>query len=134
MILERLFGKKRKALVIEDEPHIRKLMAKHLEVQDFEVHHAGNGQEAFEVLAIVEPDLLVTDLMMPKMNGVEFIREFRKINPTTPIIVITGVGRDEVTDKITRKWENVAILKKPFKATELIRQVHTFCPEGKVRT
>ncbi|MHC4873843.1 MAG: response regulator transcription factor [Planctomycetota bacterium] len=123
-MFEKLFKKEKpKALVVEDTKAIRQLVAKHLEFQDYEVTQAKNGKEGFAMLAELEPDILVTDLMMPEVNGIELIREFRNSSPDTPIIVLTGVDRPDLLDKITTKWQNVTILKKPFKANLLIRSI-----------
>ncbi|MHC4885632.1 MAG: response regulator [Planctomycetota bacterium] len=116
-----LFGKKRKALVVEDEEGIRKLLTNYLKMEKFAITQASNGAEALEVLKRMTPDLLVTDLLMPKMSGVEFIKVFRKQHPKTPIIVVTGVGSDEVTDPLKDKYTNLAILDKPFRGTDLLR-------------
>ena len=122
-----LFGKKRlKALVVEDEPRIRQLIGKHLEMQELEVHSAENGQEAFETLATMEPDILLTDLNMPKMSGVELIREFRKINPDTRIIVYTGNDNPDVKQLAMDAGADMFILKPgPVKKLELA--VVKFC-------
>lgn len=120
-MFETLFGKKTSALVVEDEPAIRELISSYLKMEKFSVTQAANGEEAMKVLASFQPDLLVTDLLMPKMSGAEFIREFRKKQPKTPIIVVTGIGATDVCDQLKERWTNLAILLKPFKASDLLQ-------------
>jgi CheY-like chemotaxis protein len=79
------------ALVVEDSMLMRYAVCRLLEERGFAVESASNGAEALEVLACVQPGLIVTDLQMPKMSGSELITEL-KGNPETakiPIIIVT---------------------------------------------
>jgi CheY-like chemotaxis protein len=80
------------ALVVDDSMLIRYTVSRLLEEYEFAVESAGNGIEALEILDRVRPDLIVTDLQMPKMSGQELIAAVRS-KPTTaqtPIIVIAS--------------------------------------------
>ena len=84
------------ALVVDDSMLIRHTVCRFLEERGFAVESATNGVEALQVLARVQPDLIVTDLQMPKMSGSELITAL-KSNPDTatiPLIVVAGRGRD----------------------------------------
>jgi len=82
------------ALVVDDSMLIRYSLCRYLEGRGFTVEVAGNGAEAMEVLSRVHPDLIVTDMRMPKMSGSEFITAL-KSNETTariPVLVVTSKG------------------------------------------
>jgi CheY-like chemotaxis protein len=98
------------ALVVDDSMLIRYTVCRFLEQRGFAVEPAINGMEAMEVLKRVQPDLIVTDMQMPKMSGTELITALKSA-PTTaglPIIIIAGraSGFDE-----SEKRANFAIFK-----------------------
>jgi adenylate cyclase len=81
-----------RALVVEDDPSSREMMRRLLIGEGWEVSMSTNGREALERLSAEHPNLILLDLMMPEMDGFEFLVEFRK-NPkfaATPVIVVTG--------------------------------------------
>jgi CheY-like chemotaxis protein len=98
------------ALVVDDSMLIRYTVCRFLEERGFAVESATNGVEALQILERVHPDLIVTDMQMPKMSGGELITELKK-NPATagiPIIIVAGraSGFDE-----QEKRANFAIYK-----------------------
>jgi CheY-like chemotaxis protein len=98
------------ALVVDDSMLIRYTVCRFLEERGFAVEAATNGLEALQILERVHPDLIVTDMQMPKMSGSELITAL-KANPETakiPIIIVAGraSGFDE-----TEKRANFAIYK-----------------------
>jgi two-component system chemotaxis response regulator CheY len=78
-------------LAVDDSPSILKMLGDVLRANGFEVHEAGNGYGALKVLGRYTVDLVITDLLMPGMDGVELIREIRKLPEckTVPIIMLT---------------------------------------------
>jgi len=94
-------------LVVDDEEAYRRLMAKHLERKGFEVESAGDGQTALAVLEGSEPfDVLVTDLMMPGMSGLELLEEVKRRRPEMEVIVITA--SDDVENAVLAMREDGA--------------------------
>jgi CheY-like chemotaxis protein len=80
------------ALVVDDSMLIRYTVCRSLEERGFEVESATNGLEALEILERIHPDVIVTDMQMPKMSGSELITALKK-NPKTsgiPIIIVAG--------------------------------------------
>jgi CheY-like chemotaxis protein len=77
-------------LVVDDEQGIRDMLARHLRFVGHEVLRAGNGREALEILERQCVDVVVTDLVMPEMDGVALMRALREGYPTVPFIAITG--------------------------------------------
>ena len=85
-----------KILVVDDSPTQLLLMTGALQSEDAEVLRATNGVEALQVIKDQSPDLVVTDMQMPEMNGVDLIREMRKACPLTPSILVTAYGSEEL--------------------------------------
>ena len=80
------------ALVVDDSMLIRYTVCRFLQDHGYTVETAGNGSEALEVLARIQPDLIVTDMHMPRMSGSELITALKSKPKTSkiPIIVVTG--------------------------------------------
>lgn len=77
-------------LVVDDEQGIRDMLARHLRFCGYEVHKAGNGREALELMESVAVDVVITDIVMPVMDGVELMNDLRRNHPTVAFVVITG--------------------------------------------
>jgi DNA-binding response OmpR family regulator len=77
-------------LYAEDEENIRKNIADTLRYYVKEIIEAKNGKEAYELYCAHKPDLLMTDILMPQMNGIELVEKIRKDDKKTPIIMITA--------------------------------------------
>ena len=77
-------------LLVEDEVLLREGVQEMLEVHGYKVIGAGDGQEALEWLDQVAVNLIITDLVMPGMNGVDFVKSVREKFPRLPIIVASG--------------------------------------------
>ncbi|MCK7488159.1 MAG: response regulator transcription factor [Bacillus subtilis] len=78
-------------LVVEDESAIRKLIATYLQKQGYEVIEAKNGEEGFAVFADELVHLIITDIMMPVIDGNQFVRKVRRLNADVPILVLTAL-------------------------------------------
>src|SRR5437879_2307831 len=110
-----------KILVIDDEPGIRDIIGRVLEDSGHEVRSYENGRGAIEQVKSWPADLLITDIFMPEVEGLETIRRIRQIRPDLPIIAISGVdmaGSDYLG--IAKKFGAVATLKKPFWPANLV--------------
>lgn len=82
-------------LVCEDDPHIRRLMSEYLSQEGYRVFESTNGEEALEAFEQQHIDLLITDIMMPVMDGVELVRSLRASGCETPVLMITAKGSME---------------------------------------
>ena len=105
----------RNVLIVDDEPKVAFFLSKALERsnRDYCVSVAHSGEEALEVLNQSSVDLLVTDLRMPGISGLELIRWVRASSPQTRTILITAYGNDEVEAE-TRRLEAYRYITKPF--------------------
>ena len=113
-------------LLVEDEALLREGIQEVLEMSGYRVIGAGDGIEALEWLAQVPVSLVITDLLMPKMNGGEFIEHVRDQYPELPIIVASGstgptiqrLGLESIQVPGT-----MASIRKPFKGAEMVALV-----------
>ena len=82
-------------LLVEDEPFPRETIGRFLQSQVATVHLAANGLEGLELFSTVQPDVVITALEMPVMNGLEMIRRIRALSRNVPIIIATGYDDDQ---------------------------------------
>ncbi len=86
---------KKKILVVDDEENVRVALSKLLSHDGFEVVSAGNGRAALDALRGSVIDLIITDLNMPEMNGLDFLREINRDYPGSNVIMVTAYGEVE---------------------------------------
>ena len=114
-----------KILVVDDEPAMRRATSRALEAAGHTVSVHANGRGAVRDIEKEPPDLLITDIFMPDMEGLETIREARVRQPKLPIIAMSGMTFEERDYLgIAEKFGAVATLKKPFRPAELIELVN----------
>jgi len=114
----------RRALVVEDEPHIRELVALHLGLEGLTVTEAASGDDAIRRSDAERFDLVVLDLMLPKVDGVAVCRAIRRqrANADVPILMLTA--RREESDKVLGLESGADdYLTKPFGVRELVARV-----------
>jgi len=80
----------RTVLIIEDDPQYRLTLTAYLEDSGYTVFEAADGLEGMEVFSRVRPDIVLTDLRMPKLDGLGVISAVKARSPATPVIAITG--------------------------------------------
>ena len=108
---------KAKILIIDDEKDVRDLFRSFLEGEDFEIKEASDGQEAFNLAAQEKFDLYITDVFMPEMNGVEFMKVLKMLDPDSVVIIITGYDNMEYTRQAL-DYGAFRFLTKPVKMAE----------------
>jgi len=115
-------------LLAEDDINIRESFKKVLLLYVDTVYEAANGEEAYELYATHKPDILITDIKMPKKNGLELIKEIRQSNKNIPIVVTSAYAdQDFLLESI--KLSLVEYLIKPIKESDL-NEVLMQCAEG----
>lgn len=112
-------------LLIDDDELSRSAVEKMLERAGFEVRSTGDGREALESYRKERPDLVVTDLIMPDVDGLELIQQVRQLDPTVRILAISGGGRVQAEEylSVARKFGALEVLSKPFTGQELRQAV-----------
>ena len=110
-------------LVVEDDSSIAKGLSQNLQFEGFSVFQAADGERGLELAVNKQPDLVLLDVMMPKMNGFEVLRELRRREIEIPVIMLTAKG--EELDKV-RGLEMGAddYVTKPFGLPELLARIH----------
>ena len=110
-------------LVVDDKANVRTLVREYLDEQGFHVVIADNGQNALYTARQEKPDLILLDIMMPEMNGYEFMRTYRK-ECDTPIILLTA--KLEESDKVIGLELGADdYITKPFSMRELVARINT---------
>jgi len=85
----------KRILVVDDEENARIALSKILAREGYEVASAGNGNEALNYLRGKEVELIITDINMPEMNGLTFLRELSRSHPASNVIMVTAYGEVE---------------------------------------
>jgi CheY-like chemotaxis protein len=118
------------ALVADDDRVIRELCREVLEAEAIRVLTAANGQEALALAEAWIPDVLVTDVVMPSLDGFGLVRALRRLYPEVPVIVITGDeeygGRP--IEEVAAEHGAAAIFTKPFDVAQLEAAVRSAVP------
>jgi len=119
-------------LLADDEPHITLVLARKLRANGYDVATAEDGEEAFDLARQRPPALVVTDLQMPFMTGIDLARELKAFEQTseTPVIMLTARGY--VLDPGELAPTNIRyVMSKPFSAREILDKViELLAPEG----
>lgn len=115
-----------KILLVEDDEMIVRLYKKTLELAGFEVDTADNGLSALEQLPISKPDIILLDIMMPTMNGVQFLG---KINAGVgegkyPVIVLTNVSDPDVTFEAVNAGASLVLVKSETEPDDVVATVN----------
>jgi CheY-like chemotaxis protein len=117
------------ALVIDDEQAILDLVTMMLESMGWTVASTTNGSDAIRRAEKEPPAFVITDLVMPEMEGIDFMRRLGKILPHTPIIVMSGNPIGIQFLQSARLFGAKATLNKPFSMTELQAAVRSVVPD-----
>ncbi|NIR46549.1 MAG: sigma-54-dependent Fis family transcriptional regulator [Gemmatimonadetes bacterium] len=108
-----------KVLVVDDEAGVRRTLSMILEDEGYQVISASDGREGLEKAAKEEPDLILCDIRMPRMDGLEFLEEYRKRNGEALVITITAYGSNELAVEAMQKGA-YDYLPKPFTTAEVV--------------
>ncbi len=117
-----MIGEPKQILIADDEPNLRKVLGAQLAREGYEVHMVDNGKEAYDWLVDNHVDLLITDLRMPEMDGMELLRRALALDPGLPVVMITAHGTvDNAVEAL--KTGAFDYITKPFDQEELRRIV-----------
>jgi len=134
-------------LVVDDEPNLRRVLSAQLERDGYEVHTAEDGEQALGILKEHHIDLVITDLRMPKIDGMELLRRAQKLDAELPVVMITAHGtvdnavealKTGAFDYLTKPFDQVevrtivakALRTRDLSATEASRPFHEVPVEG----
>ena len=124
-------GRKR-ILIVEDEPELQKFFQQILTMEGYDSRIAEDGIKGYEAYYRFKPDLMLCDVVMPRMSGLELVEKIRKTNPRIKVIYVSGFFG--ITPFKGRFEEEVArygyhTLAKPFKASEMLTLIRSYLDE-----
>jgi two-component system response regulator MprA len=120
-------------LVVDDEPAVRESLASSLAFEDYEVDTAVDGLDALDKLDRDKPDLIVLDILMPRLDGLTTCRRLRVRGETLPVLMLTA--RDTIGDRVTGLDAGADdYLVKPFELDELLARVRALLRRSALRT
>ena len=120
-------GQSRSVLIVEDDGDLRQAVAELIEDQGYTCRHARDGIEAMTALSLERPDLLIADLLMPVMSGIDLLARLRE-HPSysdIPVIAMTAAN-----DRMLGVKMDVPVLHKPIDLSVLSEMLARYCPLG----
>jgi CheY-like chemotaxis protein len=123
-------GPPRKALIADDDALIRAMLGSELQSLGFVVTEAQNGEEALALYAKDKPDVLFLDLLMPKLNGLDALKQLRAEGSQVPAVLVTALTRDTVKQFEVDGVKPEAYLEKPFRLKSVAKIVKQIFPDG----
>ena len=109
----------RKILVVDDDEAVRSVTFEMLKRLGFDVTTADSGATALEEVSHQSFDLVLLDLAMPNMSGVEVFTSLKALKPESRVIFMTGYSKDEFSDLLSENEDTTSVLSKPFPMQEL---------------
>jgi CheY-like chemotaxis protein len=116
-------GEREVVLVVDDESTVRRFASRVLLEHGYHVHEAGDGAEALDLIHELfdRIDVVVSDIVMPRLNGVELLRQLAIVRPALPVILMSGYAGPQLADRGIEA--PCSILSKPFSAERLVAEV-----------
>lgn len=114
-----------KILLIDDDNHFREMFAELLKREDYIVIETNDGRDAMSLYNEHQPDLVITDIIMPDKEGIETILDLKKSHPNIKIIAISGGGRTNAMDNLrsARLLGAKLTFEKPFDNKEILKSI-----------
>ncbi len=117
----------KKIMLVDDELHVLRILKMSLEKQGYEIDTFSNGQEALDALSSTTPDVLITDIQMPRMSGEELCKQISQRYPERAYLIIVLTSRTEIEH---RQWsaeiDNLQFLEKPVSMRNLINGLNDY--------
>ena len=118
-------NKNKKVLIIEDDPYIADMYAMKFRMNEYEVKLAKNGEKAFDELQKEKPDIILLDLLMPGMDGYEFLEKFKKEKEfkNIKVIILTNLGQKREIERGLKLGADDYAVKAYFTPKEVVKKV-----------
>ncbi|MHC1598404.1 MAG: response regulator [Candidatus Methanofastidiosia archaeon] len=113
----------KKILIVDDTPDNIKLLKAFLAGEDYDIITAQDGEEALEKTFSERPDLILLDLMLPKVSGLEVLKRVKKHDPDIPIVVLTAYGSEETAVQTLRSGAEDYLINKPLRKDDVVTAV-----------
>jgi two-component system response regulator AtoC len=119
---------KAKILLVDDESHLLEILKQVVEAIGFQALCAQNGNEAFEIFLQEKPDMIISDIYMPNLNGLGLLKKIKQIDQEKPVVLMTGYAHyRQLVDKLDKKPDG--FLEKPFDLKKIIEIILRHFPE-----
>ena len=118
---------KKKVLIIDDEPHIRRVVELKLKQRGYQVFEAKDGEEGLELIHRLRPDAVITDIMMPKLDGKALCEQtngLKKKRPFLTLIITCRISFDERS--WIRNMQDTLFMEKPFSPSRLLECIDRY--------
>ncbi len=119
-------GDAMKILIVEDERPLSDLLASKLKKEGYEVDNAFDGQEGYEKITNWKPDLILLDIIMPKMDGYEVMEKINENKEKTPVIVISNSGQPVEIEKTKKLGAIDHLIKTEFSPSDVLEKVNNY--------
>ena len=119
-------------LIVDDETAILEILHETLSLEGYRCDKAASGDVAITMLKTVMFDIMITDIVMPGLGGLELTKQAKKLNPAMPVIVMTGFIDEFTYDKAIESGA-ADFIKKPFTAAELLMRIKHVIQQEKLR-
>ncbi|MGZ7066244.1 MAG: response regulator transcription factor [Candidatus Aminicenantales bacterium] len=123
----------KKILIVDDDSVLRESLATGLEAEGYSVSQARDGREGLGKATEWRPDLVVLDLVMPQLGGLEVCRKMREAGIESPIIILTGEKKEEIDKVLGLELGADDYMVKPFGMSELVARVHAVLRRGQLQ-
>ncbi|SRR6056297_2581738 len=120
-----------KILIVEDERPLADLLASKLKKEGYEVDNAFDGEEGYEKIKKWDPDLILLDIIMPKMDGYEVMEKINEEKKEIPVIVISNSGQPVEIEKTKKLGAVDHLIKTEFSPTDVLDKVNNYLNNGK---
>jgi DNA-binding response OmpR family regulator len=115
-----MFGKRKKILVLEDEAALSKALAIKLKNEGFDPIPVENGELALKEIEVRKFDLVILDLVTPKIDGFEVLKKLREKDKETPVFVVSNLSQQEDVDRVLNLGANKYFIKANVSLTEIL--------------
>lgn len=118
----------KRVLIIDDEAHIRRVLELKLKNRGYQVKTASDGQQGLEIIKSQKPLVVITDLMMPKLDGKSLCEQTNPLKREWPFLTIVITCRISTDESLwIEKMQDTVFMEKPFSPARLLEQVDEYC-------
>lgn len=120
---------KRKILVVDDDPTIRTILEDYLDTMDFQIFHATDGAEGWRLFQEETPNLVIADIFMPEMTGVELVEKIKGSDTPVPVVLISGVPLSQAEIQMQQERAD-GFLEKPYMFWQMKDMIAKLIPDA----
>jgi DNA-binding response OmpR family regulator len=117
-----------KILVIEDDPYVQRMYKRMFGFQKYQTEIASNGEEGLKIIKKEKPDLVLLDIILPGMNGLEVLKKIRENSQSKniPVLMLTNVGEAEMVEEANKLGAQSYMIKANFSPDQVIKEINKY--------